>query len=396
MSDKGKDGDVSGETKEFDASAFTSNGIVDSAEGSAEENNSNESGDSDNSNESGDSGDAGESGGEDNSSDNESGNENEDFSWTDDNTGGGENYTDDNEGADNNDNDDSNDSDSDDNSNDADDSGEGDGSNDNSDANGEDNNSPVVFDGSLTDEHFTAFASELGINAKTLPEFKKALEELENENKKLKESSPGVTNDKITKYNEFLKLGNEELLRKDLAAQGFRDDKLDNAIDTLKDNQMLDIEATKVRNAINGAITTEQQSITQKTLNEDAKHQEDRDKSVKELQTYLNNQNEMFGFKMAKDENSLSKVRDNHQKYITSGSYLKDITKDNESLAESAWLWKNRETLLKAARNNGLQQGRSEVLDDIGQPDNGGSGTFADPSGKGEFDASKFGAPSKD
>ncbi len=396
MSDKEKDGDVSGETKEFDASAFTGNGIVDSAEGSADVDNSNESGDSDNSNDSGESGDTGESGSEDNSSSNESGDENENFSWTDDNTGGDENDTDDNEGADSNDNNDSDNSDSDNSSNDAVDSGEGDGSNDNSDANGEGDNPPVAFDGSLTDEHFTAFASELGLNAKNLPELKQAMLDLENENKKLKESAPGATNDVINKYNDFLRLSNEELVKEDLKQLGFKDQELDSAMDSLKDNQMLNIEATKVRNAIKGAIAKEQQSITQKTLNEDAKHQEDRDKSVKELQTYLNSQTDMFGFKMAKDEDSLTKVRDNHQKYITSGSYLKDITKDNESLAESAWLWKNRETLLKAARNNGLQQGRSEVLDDIGQPDNGSNGKFADPSGKGEFNASKFGAPSKD
>ena len=370
MSEKEKDGDVSEGTNEFDASAFTESGIVDSIE-SGESNDSVENNDS--------SGD-------------ESDDDNDSFNWADDNST--EDESNDNEDADTNSDDDSNNTDSDTIDNDIDDSDKGDGSDNNTDAD-EGDNPPVAFDGSLTDEHFTAFASELGIKATSLSELKEAMLKLENENNQLKESGGVVTNEKINSLQGYLKLDNKELLQKDLEAQGFRGDKLQETLDTLQDNGMLEIEATKVRNAINGAITKEQTSITQESKNADAKRQADRDESVKELQTYLSSQTDMFGFKMAKDEESLGKVRDGHHKYITSGSFLKDITKNNESLAESAWLWRNRETLLKAARNNGLQQGRSEVLNDLGNPDTGGGGKFADPSGKGEFDAAKFGAQPK-
>lgn len=381
MSEKEKDGDVSGETKEFDASAFTSSGIVDSAENSADENNSNESEDSS---------------GEDNSSGDSSEDDNEQFDWADTSTDDNQEDSNDNEDADSSGSDDNNNPPTDADNNDTDDSTETDGSNDNSDADGDGNNSPVVFDGSLTDEHFTAFASELGIKATNMTELKEAMLELEADNKRLQESSGGnVTNKKINSLQEYLKLNSKELLEKDLEAQGFSGDKLSEALDTLQDNGMLEIEATKVRNAINGSIKREQDSLTQGSKDADAKQTADRDNSVKELQTYLNSQTDMFGFKMAKDEESLTKVRDNHHKYITSGSFLQEITKDNESLAESAWLWRNRTTLLKAARNNGLQRGRSEILSDLGNPDTGGSGTYADPSGKGKFDPSKFGASDK-
>ena len=381
MSEKEKDGDVSEGANEFDASAFTSNGLVDSVDNSTDDGISNESTDVDSDN---------------NSSNDDSDSDDDSFNWADDvSDDSSSKEEDENKNADSDDSDDNNHFDSDDSDNETNDSNPGNGLGDDSDANEDDDTSSNAFDGSLTDEHFTAFASELGIKATSLSELKEAMLKLETENNQLKESGGTVTNEKINSLQGYLKLDNKELLQKDLEAQGFRGDKLQETLDTLQDNGMLEIEATKVRNAINGAITKEQTSITQESKNADAKRQADRDESVKELQTYLSSQTDMFGFKMAKDEESLGKVRDGHHKYITSGSFLKDITKNNESLAESAWLWRNRETLLKAARNNGLQQGRSEVLNDLGNPDTGGGGKFADPSGKGEFDPSKFGARPK-
>jgi len=376
MSEEVKDGDNGEGTKEFDASAFSNTGIVDSVEDTTS-NSSNESTD--------DSSENIEAQGSDDTA----------FDWSD-------NYTDDNSNEDKNENKDANsDSDNDinhdagaNNNNETDDTPKGDGSsddnNENADTN-EDVNPPAAFDGSLTDEHFSAFADELGIKAKNMTELKEAMLELEADNKRLQESAgSNVTNKKIETLQSYLKFDDKDLLQKDLEAQGFRGDQLQEALDTLQDNGMLKVEAAKVRNAINGSIENERSAITQSARDEDAKQLRDREESVKALQTYLGDQTEMFGFKMAKDEETLTKVRDSHHKYITSGNFLKDITKDNESLAESAWLWKNRETLLKAARNNGLQQGRSEILNDLHNPDTDGGGTFVSPDGKGEFNVSKF------
>ena len=146
---------------------------------------------------------------------------------------------------------------------------------------------------------------------------------------------------------------------------------------------------------IDGAISREEQNAVKSQEEAQAKQEQDRIDSVNELSKHIKGQTEMFGFKMAKDEETLGKVRDSHHKYITNGSFLQDITKDNESLAESAWLWKNRETLLKAARNGGLQQGRSEILNDMHNPDTDKGGGFVSPDGKGEFSVSKFRGSSK-
>lgn len=372
MSEEVKDGDVSEETKEFDASAF-GNGIVDSVENSTEESLEELVEDSTETVDTKESAD----------------DEDTSFDWSD-------NYSDDNSSeseatkkeeetpvvAESNEDNDTT-------------QAEVSTDNNNTDTT-EVDNTPVKFDGSLTDEHFSAFADELGINAKSMTELKDAMLELEADNKRLQESSgDNVTSKKITALQSYLKFDDQELLKKDLEAQGFKGEQLEEALDTLQDNGMLKVEAAKVRNAINSSIQNERSEITQSARDEDAKQLKDREDSVKSLNTYLSKQTEMFGFKMAKDEETLGKVRDSHHKYITNGNFLQDITKDNESLAESAWLWKNRETLLKAARNGGLQQGRSEILNDMHNPDADKGGGFVSPDGKGEFSVSKFRGSSK-
>mgnify|MGYP007071974550 FL=1 len=367
MSEEVKDGDVSEETKEFDASAFGS-GIVDSVENPTKESLEKSVEDST------ETVDTKESADDEDSS----------FDWSD-------NYSDDN----------SNESEDtkkeeeaaivDESNEIVDTPKEEVSASDNNTDTTEVDNTPAKFDGSLTDEHFSAFAEELGINAKSMTELKDAMLELEADNKRLQESSGNnVTSKKITALESYLKFDDKELLQKDLEAQGFKGEQLEEAMDTLQDNGMLKVEAAKVRNAINSSIQNERSAITKESRDKDAKQLKDREDSVRALGSYLNKQNEMFGFKMAKDEESLGKVRDSHHKYITSGSFLKDITKNNESLAESAWLWKNRETLLKAARNGGLQQGRSEILNDMHNPDTDKGGGFVSPDGKGEFSVSKF------
>jgi len=366
MSEEVKDGDVSGETKEFDPSAF-GNGIVEAVENNTEETPeiaTNESS-------------------EDSSKvTNSEDNDDESFDWSnsyeDDNTDNTEEEKSEVEDSSANENNDNTET-------------EVLSENNNTDADKDMEKTPSVFDGSLTDEHFSAFADELGIKATSMTELKDAMLKLEEDNKRLQQNVGGnVTNKKIDSLQGYLKLDDKELLQKDLEAQGFKGDQLQEAIDTLQDNGMLKVEATKVRNAINGSIENERSAITQGARDEDAKQLKEREESVKALNTYISNQTEMFGFKMAKDEETLGKVRDSHHKYITSGNFLKDITKNNESLAESAWLWKNRETLLKAARNGGLQQGRSEILNDMHNPDTDKGKGFVSPDGKGEFNVSQF------
>ena len=244
----------------------------------------------------------------------------------------------------------------------------------------------------LTDEHFKQFANELGLEANNIDEIKTSLETLVKENKELKEEVKysGNTNKKIEDLENFLKLDDENLMRKSLEADGMAGDKLENVIDKYTDTGLLEVEALKIRSTLDRAIQSERQSIVKSDEADVAKQQESRTESVKSFTEYMQSQDSLFGFKLTGDPDKLPSVRENHVNYVTSGDYLSEITSSEQNLAESSWLWRNRKVLQKAFSNNGRQNGRAEILDKIGNPDKTTSSTFSEPGNSNEFDPQKF------
>lgn len=214
-------------------------------------------------------------------------------------------------------------------------------------------------------------------------DFDKKIEEYKAYEKQVQEfKTQNLESETVTKLRDFLKYDDESLLKKDLELQGFKDDKLDEALDTYKYNNTINIEAQKIRNTLNKAIKVEQNKIFESQKADQAKLDAERDKSVADLKNHLNTTETMFGFKMAKEEAQLNKVRDDHFKYITSGDFLNDITDNNSNLTEAAWLWKNRKTILNAMKNKGSQLSKKELLDNIQRPETPGTTRILDPSGK--------------
>lgn len=246
----------------------------------------------------------------------------------------------------------------------------------------------------ISEDQFSVLSKELGLEAKNAEELKKSLNDIVEENERLKENYP-KTNEKIGNYEKLLNLDDKELVRQNLIADGFEGKDLDNAIERYLDNDILDIEAKKIRNTVNSAIDFEKKELIDAEANEIARQNQERENGIKDLNSYLDSTDQMFGFKISTPEN-VNKVRKEHQEYITSGKYLSEITTDSASLAESAWLWKNRETILKAMRNQGFNSGRADVIKEIGNPDaDAGTRTFVDPKTGGEFNPGKFGARPK-
>jgi regulator of replication initiation timing len=177
-----------------------------------------------------------------------------------------------------------------------------------------------------------------------------------------------------------------------LEKDGFEGEALQDAVDKYIDNGLLEIEAKKIRNTIDKAIVGEQNKETQSTVDADAKQQQEHAESVKQLEEHISKTDTMFGFKMAKDEESLKQVQQGHAKYITSGKFLDDVFESQESLAEAAWFVKNKSVIIKAIANKNLQKGKQAVLDDIREPEVVSPQRFRDPEGSNEFDPSKFSA----
>jgi hypothetical protein len=217
---------------------------------------------------------------------------------------------------------------------------------------------------------FKAVADELGLKFETVGELKQHLIDIEEENNKLRASSGGgATNETVTKLTNLKNKDSEELVRLSLEKQGFTGEELTDAVDKYIDNGMLEIEAKKIRNTIDNAIVSEQNKITQSTVDSDATQQREHDESVRKLGEHISKTETMFGLSMAKDKDSLAKVQQGHLKYISSGKFMEDVFKDDASLSEAAWFVKNKDTIIKAISNKSLQQGKQAILDDIGEPE---------------------------
>lgn len=242
----------------------------------------------------------------------------------------------------------------------------------------------------LKDFDFNSLSEELGIEVKSKEDFKSYIDSIKEENEKLKNNFP-KKNENIDGYENLLKLEDKELVKQGYIADGFDGEDLENVLGKLEMNDMLEIEAKKIRNTVNKAIDAEKQAIIDEEKNIVAKQEDERQESMRALKTHLDSRNEMFGMKISKEEDEIQKIRDDHYNYIVSGSYLKEITESEKSLAESAWLWKNRKVLLKAFESRGFNRGTKKLFDEIGRPDaNAGTRTFANPKGSGEFNPEKF------
>ncbi len=250
----------------------------------------------------------------------------------------------------------------------------------------ESENTPV----DINKEQFDLFTKELGIEASSIDEIKDALASIIEENTKLKESSvPNETNKRVEDLEKFSKLDDENLVRKSLEADGLTGDKLDHTIDRLLDSGLIDVEALKIRNNVEKAIQSERQNIVKSRDDEQAKLVQDQEEAVESFSKFMQSTDTLFDFKLTNNPDNLPAVRKNHTEYVTSGKYLNEITSSEQNLAESSWLWRNREVLKNAMINNGRQNGRKEILDQIGRPETNKPQRFVTPD-NGEFDPKAF------
>jgi hypothetical protein len=244
----------------------------------------------------------------------------------------------------------------------------------------------------LSEDQFKSFVSELGLEANNMDDLKKVMNDLVEENSRLKEEATygNATNKKIDDLQNFLKLDDEKLVRKSLEADGLTGEQLDDTVDKYMDTGLLNVEALKIRKTLEKAIQSERQSIQQADQAEVAKQQADREQAVKTFSEYMQSTDSLYGFKLTGNPENLPKVRSNHIDYVTSGKFFNEITSSEQNLAESSWLWRNREVLKKAMANSGRQEGRREILDQIGKPDKPKSNIVDSPIDTGEFNPKKF------
>jgi hypothetical protein len=240
-----------------------------------------------------------------------------------------------------------------------------------------------------TEINYELIGDKIGAEIKSEEDLKKYVDEKNKQIEELQELTKGnVTNEKIKNLKTYISLEDKELLRADFKAQGFSDEEIDEAVDVYTDNGTIGIEAKKIRNTLNRSIDLERNKMIEKQKAKAKLEEQEVNELRNNIKEFIFNSETMFGFKMAKDEDSLKTVREKHYEYTT-GKFYKEITESEQTMSEAAWLWKNRDVIINAAKNRGTQKGRKDILDEITVPDDSRSTRIREES-TGEFNVNKF------
>jgi hypothetical protein len=214
-------------------------------------------------------------------------------------------------------------------------------------------------------------AKKLGIDANSEEEFLDAT--------KQKEVFVDA-NDKVSaKLKSYLDYSDENLLRAEYEALGWDKKDIDKAVSVLDKNGNLELEAIKVRNSIKGSIKDRQVAM-------ENERKQARDKELNFVSTVNNNVSKaiektekIFGFKVAKDTDGVSKWKSEMTKYITAGSFQKEIQsitdeafKGNpERMIELAQFLRGKDGIVRGLVQKGKGEKAEEFLKDLRNSSNG-------------------------
>jgi len=191
-------------------------------------------------------------------------------------------------------------------------------------------------------------------------------------------------NDTIKNLSTFLDLTDLELVTADMRASKYDDDAIEDTVDRLKDSGLLKREATLIRQQLTKHIHGEKDRLRTEKAKEEKQKTDTALESKKQLQDFIKGKDEFFGGKVSQKE------KKQLYGYITKGDFAQDIFESHANVAEAAFLWQNKNKIFKMIKTQGVEQGKSKVLDGITSPSRGNrsSNNFEAP--KKGFDPSKF------
>ncbi len=227
-----------------------------------------------------------------------------------------------------------------------------------------------------TDLDWGEISKEAGIEASSKEEF---LEKVKNALK------PQVKdNDVIENLNSYLELSDKDLVIADMRASKYEEEAIEDTIDRLGDAGLLKREATLIRQQLNKHIHNEKDRLRNEKVQSEKQKEETSLKSRKELQSFIKEKEEFFGGKVSQKE------KKRLYSYITKGDFAQDIFESHANVAEAAFLWQNKDRIFNMIRTQGVEQGKSKVLDGITSPSRGGRSTKSFEPVKKGFDPNKF------
>ena len=176
----------------------------------------------------------------------------------------------------------------------------------------------------------------------------------------------------------------KDLVIADMRASKYDKDYIEDTIDRLEDSGLMKREATMIRQQLNKHVHSEQDRIRTEEKETKEKETNEAAKSKKDLQQFIKGKEDFFGGKVTTLEKKTL------YNYITKGDFAGDIFKSHANVAEAAFLWRNKDKIFKMVRSQGVEQGKSKVLDGITSPNSGNRNSKSFKSPDKGFNPNKF------
>lgn len=196
--------------------------------------------------------------------------------------------------------------------------------------------------------------SEIGVEAKTKDEFVQQVKSLI--------ENPVKDNQKISEIQEFIKRSDEDLVIADMQASKFDNDYIEDTVNKLKESGLLKREALQIRTQLQKFVQKERADIRNAQINAEKENIAAQQKAKQELQQHIKSKNDFFGGKISSDE------KRKLYNYITKGDFSNEIFETHANVADAAFLWKNKDKIFKMIRTQGVEQGKSKILNNITSP----------------------------
>lgn len=215
-------------------------------------------------------------------------------------------------------------------------------------------------------EYWQIAAEKAGIEAKDESEFIEKVKTPQVKEVYVDEKDPV-----IRQMKSYANLKDEDLVREDKKVRGWSDDKIERYLDKNKDN--VEFEAEDIRAQLKQTITSRQAEIEGEAHNRQKTQTEAVQNLHKNVKEKLSKTEEVFGFKVGKDETATGKWQKGMEKYITSGNVFKDIDKavkdaqegKPETLIEIAQFLKGKDGIVKGLMQKGKSQEAQKFISDL-------------------------------
>lgn len=230
--------------------------------------------------------------------------------------------------------------------------------------------------------NWSAFSTELGLEAANKDEFLQELQRVMNSysEQKIQSSAPSSTGEQINRY---LGMSSRDLVAEELKMDGIDESEIEEQLDKMDENGLLKREAARIKRQLKNALTQEKTN-TKHRAEEESKQRSTQVKTARDsLQKHFKGMNEFMGGKVTKSMAQRAykfAINDLQEKLWSSHDMVADVS--------LFMLYKDK--IKKILRTQGMEDGKASILNKITQPNLGTKGkTNYKPKSK-EFDPSAF------